>query len=132
MAAVWVLNSVHSGMLMANTTTAKNSDSQRTDAGHTRPASSTTQPPMIGSHSMVLRMGKCTGMRYSLVLSQQQPAEQHAQADDHHERVVVQITGLAAAQDPREPAHRLGAAVHEHPVDYPAVATDPEDASERA
>nr|GEU28382.1 hypothetical protein [Tanacetum cinerariifolium] len=64
---------------------------------------------------------------------QAQEVDQEPQdAQDHHERVVVDVTSLAQARQLREPVHDLGAAVDQQAVDQGLVADIPQAVTEHA
>src|SRR6478672_13883818 len=87
------------------------------------PSSSTTIAPAIGSQIKTLRNGK-----FISSCLEHEPTDERREADDHRERVVVEITRLEAARDVRDEPDGLRAAVHERAVDQRLVADLPEEA----
>ena len=59
-----------------------------------RPTSNSNTPAAIGSQMSTLRIGQSACMLLFSV-RQQQPPEQRRQADDHRERVVIEVAGSA-------------------------------------
>src|SRR3546814_5169815 len=82
---------VNSGMLSKNTTKAISSDSQRAAFARWLPSASTSLPPMMGGQINRLRSGKFDTCSCSVASAPIADAlgQEHDQADDHHEGVVV-------------------------------------------
>src|SRR3546814_5801180 len=91
-------------MLSTNTAKAINSDSQRAAFARWLPSASTSPPPIIGSQITRLRRGQfdtCSVPFASAPVSDE-GGQEHDQAEDHHEGVVVEESGLGAPQHARE------------------------------
>src|SRR5690606_10723658 len=61
----------------------------------------------------------------------QPQAQDHQQADDHHERILINEAGLEQAHDAGEHAYRLGRAVDQQPVNEADVAAFPQALAEQ-
>src|SRR5690606_27331831 len=107
-------------MLATSVASATASDSQRA-APSRLPSASTAAPPMIGSQMRMLRRGQFDTYRLPSGPGVDEHGQEHDQAEDHRECVVVQAPRL-------EPAHHAGdqpdgarGAVDEHAVDQAGV-----------
>src|SRR5688572_32644070 len=127
-AGVATSNAHHSGTHRPSVASVAASASARPSTIHRSPSSRTTALAAIGSQTSQLRM--CAGAATSR--TQEQPAEQQRQADDHGEGIVVEIAGLDAAHDVCERRDGPGAAIDQPPVDYSLVAAPPEASAEVA
>src|SRR3546814_7089647 len=100
-------------MLSKNTTKAISSESQRAAFARWLPSASTSPPPMMGSQINRLRRGKfdtCSCSVASAPIADER-GQEHDQAEDHHEGVVVEESGLGAPQHAREQVDEARAAV---------------------
>src|SRR3546814_12078834 len=91
-------------MLSKNVAKAISSDSQRAAFARWLPSASTSPPPIIGSQITRLRRGQfdtCSVPFASAPVSDE-GSQEHDQAEDHHEGVVVEESGLGAPQHARE------------------------------
>src|SRR6478609_11106448 len=126
------LNALYRGSVTRKLTTAPISAIQRTArACSSRPSASSAVPNTIGVQMARLRTPT---LFFSLlsVVEPDEPRHQHEHADDHRERVVVDVARLQAAGDAGEPAHQVGAAVDHGAVDHRLVAALPQPQAEQA
>src|SRR5690606_12142753 len=107
-------------MLMANTTRAIASESQRA-APARLPSASTIAPPRTGSQMRMLRRGQFDTYRLPSGPVVNEHGQQHDQADDHRECIVVEAARLQAARDTRHQADQARGPVDRDAVDHPAV-----------
>src|SRR5690606_17138111 len=107
-------------MLAAKVTSAIASDSQRTALARL-PSASTTAPPRIGSQMRMLRRGQFDTYRLPSGPVVDEHGQEHDQADDHRECIVIEAAGLQATDDARHQADEAGAAVDHRAVDQLAV-----------
>ena len=63
----------------------------------------------------------------SIRLCPQQPGQQQRHANEHRERIVIEVTGLDSAENAGEPADRVGRAVDDGAVDDDLVALVPQE-----
>src|SRR5688572_7100297 len=89
-AALAASKPAQSGTQSASVASDAASATQRASAMRASPKASTTRPAATGSQTSQLRM--CAGARISG--SQQQPAEQQRQSDDHREGIVIEVSRL--------------------------------------
>src|SRR3546814_17764965 len=102
-------------MLSKNVAKAISSDSQRAAFARWLPSASTSPPPIIGSQITRLRRGQfdtCSVPFASATVSAE-GGQEHDQAEDHQEGVVVEQSGLGAPQPARKPVVPALAAVAE-------------------
>src|SRR6185369_3829475 len=90
------------------------------------PSSSTTIAPAIGSQITTLSNGQFISSR-----PEHEPTDERREADDHRERVVVEVARLEIARDARDEPDGLRAAVHDRAVDQHLVADLPEEPAEK-
>src|SRR5438132_6488976 len=90
-----------------------------------RPMTSTAMPKRIGTQ-IASEMIMVVVARLEALQLQPEPREDGEHAEDHRERVVVDVAGLHPSRDPGEPADQLRGAVHHDPVDDGAVTPGPE------
>src|SRR5262245_48889425 len=98
MAAVEPSKPVKSGTLATNVITQLPSASQRASTAWRSPSNSITTPVAIGSQISRLSSPIPCGIPF-LSLSQQPPRQQRGEADDHCERIVIQVSRLHVAHD---------------------------------
>src|SRR5687768_2019458 len=84
-------------------------------ASRSRPTARTARPATIGTQTASERYGVITCLSVK-------PGKQCEDADDHRERVVVDVTGLDVPQQRRAPADGARRSVDEEPVDDRAIA----------
>src|SRR3546814_4326638 len=107
-------------MLSKNTTKAISSESQRAAFARWLPSASTSPPPMMGSQINRLRRGKfdtCSCSVASAPIADER-GQEHDQAEDHHEGVVVEESGLGAPQHAREQVDERS---EEHTSELPSL-----------
>src|SRR3546814_14759598 len=107
-------------MLSTNTAKAINSDSQRAAFARWLTSASTSPPPIIGSQITRLRRGPfdtCSVPFASAPVSDE-GGQEPDQAEDHHEGVVVEESGLGAPQPARAPVDAARAAVQAVHIDH--------------
>src|SRR5687767_11740318 len=117
---------------MRNVTIEMASEIQRPIAMERSPSTSTATPARMGSHTMTEVRPRPSIAALSALNPQQDPAEEHGEADDHPEGVGVQITALHAPQSKADALDHGGAAVHERAVDHGFVSAVPQAATEHA
>src|SRR5690606_27742623 len=122
-------------MLASRVASATSTLSQRATRG-SRPNTSTRMAPRIGSQIRTLRRGHCAMVvvipRRSGGKSREQPprsAEQEDEAEDHRERIVIEITRLDSADNGRGAVDQAGGTV-DGTVDECGIATAPQSAPE--
>src|SRR5512146_734131 len=114
-ALVCVLKPVYSGTLAAKPSTAPTSAIWRTVAAWRSPNRSTTAPNRIGIQMVRLSQGVAF-IVCPLSLAEPQ-RQQHEYADDHGERVVIDVAGLEQAHQAADPADHARRAVDHDAVD---------------
>src|SRR5690606_16001006 len=110
-------NPVSSSRLTASTRTPVPSATQRAAAGRALPQASVRRPPRTGSQIRRLSKGQLDTYLFPSAPVADEDGQQHNQADDHHECVVVEHAGLGTARDGGHQAHHLHRAVDEQAVD---------------
>src|SRR5690606_25445752 len=107
-------------MLSTNTARAISSESQRAAFARWLPSASTSPPPMMGSQINRLRRGQFDTCSCSVASAPvaDECGQEHDQAEDHHEGVVVEESGLGAPQHAREQVDEAHAAVDEEAIDH--------------
>src|SRR3954470_198909 len=117
-------NPIQSGMQAAKPRSEPTSAVQRAGIGlRSLPASSTAMPKTIGTQIASERtypwnIGCCSFPRRSELLQvEPEEREQREHAEDHRERIVVDVARLHAAGDAGEKADHPGRAVHHDAVD---------------
>src|SRR5258708_11955489 len=128
------LKSVHSGTHTARPRIDPASAVQRAGAGlRSSPKTSTAIPKAIGTQMV-------SGRRYpwnivvvffgrrglSPAEVDEEEAEEREHAEDHRERVGIDVARLHAPRDPREPADQMRSSVHHDAVDDRLVAPRPQ------
>src|SRR5690606_35567680 len=109
-------NPVSSSRLTASTRTPVPSATQRAAAGRALPQASVRRPPRTGSQIRRLSKGQLDTYLFPSAPVADEDGQQHNQADDHHESVVVEHAGLGPA---RHGGHQAN---HAHrPVDDQAI-----------
>src|SRR5512136_1063450 len=94
---------IHSGSVTSSPTNAPTSAIHRaTAASRSRPTARTARPATIGTQMARERYGMCV-----VALGTRPPRQQREEADDHGERVVVDVPRLEVAQQRRGPADDL-------------------------
>src|SRR5690606_21319049 len=109
---------VNSGRLRANTASATTSEVHRAACARVSPSASTAAPPRIGSQIRRLRRGYFCTVSGPMA---DQNGQQHDQADDHRERIVVEVSGLQAAHESGGESDQARGAVDEQSVDQPGI-----------
>src|SRR6478752_9537025 len=96
----------------------------RASAARWSPKNRQAAPPKIGSQIRRLSSGQLVGRvtKRSSVAHPRQHREQHDEAEDHGEGVVVQVAGLQAAGERSHAVHDPGRTVDEDSVDQAGVA----------
>src|SRR5512135_2803307 len=127
-ALVCVLKPVYSGRLAARPSKAPISAVWRTSAPWRSPNASTSRPNRIGIQ--MLRLSQGVGFIVCPLWPAEPQRQQHEYADDHGERIVIDVAGLEQAHQPSDPAdHARRAVDHEavddrHVADFPQAAAD--------
>src|SRR6185295_7271883 len=124
---------VQSGRPTARPSSEPASAVQRTGIGFlSLPIASTAMPKAIGTQIVSERtypwnIVSCSfPSRSEFLQVEPEEREQREHAEDHRERIVVDVARLHAAGDAGEEADRLGGAVHHDPVDEGLVAPGPQ------
>src|SRR3954463_1357484 len=124
------LKAPYSGKVTRKLTMAPISAIQRTARScSSRPSASRATPNTIGVQMARL---KAPTLFFSLSAEPDETRHQHEHADDHRERVVVDVARLQAAGDAGEPAHQVRAAVDHGAVDDGLVAPLPQADAQQA
>src|SRR5690606_2783409 len=110
-------NPVSSSRLTASTSTPVPSATQRAAEGRALPHASVRRPPRIGSQIRRLSKGQLDTYLFPSAPVADEDGQQHNQADDHHECVVVKQAGLGPARDGGHQAHHPHRAVDDQTVD---------------
>src|SRR5690606_6955716 len=104
------------------------SASQRPATMRRSPIRKTTTPATIGSQIRIDSSEEaCMDAR---LRPQEEPAQEHRQADDHPERVGVEVTALDVPHDATEPTDRPRGAIDQQAVDQRDIAPAPENAAQ--
>src|SRR3970040_2112426 len=114
-------------MLAANVTAEPARAMRFASAARSDPSMSTTMPARIGSQITMLKIGRSTALA-----PHHEPTDQGRKAENHGERVMIEITRLHAPHDAREHGHGLGTAVDDEAVDEHAIAGLPEQPADDA
>src|SRR5712671_4491036 len=124
---------IQSGMQTASPRAEPASAVQRAGIGClSLPIASTAMPKAIGTQIVSERMCPWSIVVVVVVVGleflqvQPEEREQREHAEDHGERVVVDVAGLGAARDAGEPADEARGAVHHDAVDDGLVAPGPQ------
>src|SRR5690606_22287304 len=99
-------------------------------AARSEPSASTATAPAIGSQITMLNKGQLV-IAASLRRPPNKPARDCCEAEDHRERIVVEVAGLDVTHDGGDEADRPRAAVHDDAVDQPLVRDAPEPRAEQ-
>src|SRR5690242_14584471 len=130
-AAVDESKPVISGMVTIKPRTEPISATQRAGAGlRSLPTARTRRPNTIGNQIATLRIGKeCMGSLALFAAERYKQGQQPQHADNHGERVVIDVTGLKKADDTGEPADEPRTAIDDavdddHIALFPQAAAD--------
>src|SRR5579875_1171637 len=112
-AALDVSKPVISGRVTIKPRTEPISATQRAGAGlRSEPTARTRTPKMIGSQIATLRIGKeCIGSLALFAAERYKQGQEPQHADNHGERVVIDVTGLKEADHTGEPGDEPRTAV---------------------
>src|SRR5918993_2053998 len=115
---------VNRPMLSTKVSTETSSAKLRASAARWSPKNRHAAPPNIGSQIRRLSRGQLAGRvtKRSSAAHPRQHREQHDEAQDHGECVVVQVARLQAARDGRDAVDDPGRAVDEDAVDHARLA----------
>src|SRR5512140_2034970 len=129
-ALVCVLKPAYSGRLAARPSTAPTSAIWRTSAAWRSPNASTSRPNRIGIQ--MLRLSQGVGFIVCPLRPAEPQRQQHEHADDHRERIVIDVAGLEQAHQASDPADHARRAVDHEAVDDRHVADLPQPAADAA
>src|SRR5678815_811137 len=137
-AAVAVSKPVTSGIVTRKLATEATRAAQRTaSARSSRPKASSRTPERMGSQMATLSNGMFLLLRLVSAAEEvaqvgpELPGHEADHADDHHQRVPVEVAALQGPGRAAEAADRVGAAVDEDAVDGADVAAFPERVAEQ-